>query len=829
MIETIQIHQTLLLPAAKGVKPTPVNVDGYAVINDDSLQSVLGGIKDTMSYQGKIFDGLSAKVNEISEYGVGFDDSVGVIAIPLIIALFAFAFTFLLTVITHINNDYESVPISRMFASSKPYARFMKISIGSVAFVIFIGALSLLFGGVAHCWLMKVSNWLLLFVALAYSVVILLFVKTCIRYNDPSQMIDLIDERYGEDMKGVEKFLKNQKKEEKKNETEKSEHRKYFKNMGFWYGRVYAGFNAEEERVNRLVDLFKYALRKKNHDLSLGVIQKADSLMKQGKRAGDEKDLHHVMEFYDRAIAAYLAYPQDKNVDEILMLYWSSCYNRKQLPASRYVYRTLGMMVEAVMSDHYGLFEEYVSHATGAYSYVNRMQVACYVRGESVEKQIETDKDRLEFWGELRDMHFLAAAHLFSLGHFEILRTLIFRKDKGYSDLFPNAGIEILKMYARCKKNQTADNQYNYYSASKVIGEYPDPEMLEKYTAAMLLMSSQNVRAFDVLCSKEKLNIIKKNKDVIEMFGKMWQGYDEIKRLGSNVATQDINGLIDQYITVLETGSSIREDSKKEWFIRLMECIANYFGCKEESKDLYDAEIPGLSKKNIGIHYWNWLYGNKGFLEDGLASDNDGSKDKGLPLGAYTYLIYKQVLLEQGGPNPVSLYDETMRVFKGRYEMLFYQAVTDMMIKDVVIEKDDVGDYVEGVLGTDGKEYVIVETGLDLFHFVELDKEKERKYPWRHHFKEAEIHSFDLNTNQYLRDVSDLEPFRGTLMLIKKADLPSLEREDKDASPEVAYKDESDRKKGVAAVRMTVDPKMVVKYNPNAVVIRVKVPLKWWY
>ena len=170
-----------------------------------------------------------------------------------------------------------------------------------------------------------------------------------------------------------------------------------------------------------------------------------------------------------------------------------------------------------------------------------------------------------------------------------------------------------------------------------------------------------------------------------------------------------------------------------------------------------------------------------------------------------------------------------MRVFKGRYEMLFYQAVTDMMIKDVVIEKDDVGDYVEGVLGTDGEKYVIVETGLDLFHFVELDKEKERKYPWRQHFKEAEIHSFDLNTNQYLRDVSDLEPFRGTLMLIKKADLPSLEREDKDASPEVAYKDESDRKKGVAAVRMTVDPKMVVKYNPNAVVIRVKVPLKWWY
>ena len=829
MIDTIQIHQTLLLPTVKGGKGLPVNVDGYAVVNDDSLQSVLCGIKDSIAHQEQALNGLSSKLSDISTYGVGFDDTIGLIGIPLIIALFAFAFTFLFTVITHINNDYESVPISRMFASSKPYAWFMKTSIGSVVFVIFVGAMSLLLDGGAHYWLMKVSNWLILVVASVYSFVILLFVKTCIRYNDPSQMIDLIDERYEEDMKGVEKYLEKQKKAEKKNEKEKSEHRKYFKNMGFWYGRVYAGFNAEEERINRLVDLFKYALRKNNHDLSLGVIQKADRLMKQEKRAGDEKDTHHVMEFYDRAIAAYLTFPQDKNVDEELMLYWNSCYNRKQLPPLRYVYRTLGMMVEAVTSSHYGLFEQYVSHVTGAYSYVNRMQQACYVRGETIEKQVVTDKDRMEFWSELRDMHFLAAAHLFSLGYYEILRTLVFRKDKGYSDLFCNTGIEILKLYARCKKNQASDNRYNYYSASNVIGDYPDPEMLEKYTAAMLLIVSQNVRAFDVILSPEKLDVIKKNKEAIVQFGKMWQEHDEIKRLGTNVATLDINGLIDQYIMVLENGATISDDSQKKWYMQLIESIADFFCCKEDPKNLYDAEIPDLTKKNIGIHYWNWLYGNKGFLDNGLASDDNKSKVNVLPLGVYTYLIYKQVLLKQGGPDPVGLHDETMRVFRGRFEMLFYQAVMCMKIKDVLIETADLGDFIEGVLNAEGKEFVIVETCLDLYNFVELDKEKERKYPWRQHFKEAEIHSFDLNTNIYLRDVTELEQFRGSLMLIKKADLPALVRENNNASPEVGFKDESDKEKGVAAVRMTVNPQMVVKYNPNAQVIRVKIPLKWVY
>jgi hypothetical protein len=125
------------------------------------------------------------------------------------------------------------------------------------------------------------------------------------------------------------------------------------------------------------------------------------------------------------------------------------------------------------------------------------------------------------------------------------------------------------------------------------------------------------------------------------------------------------------------------------------------------------------------------------------------------------------VLLKQGGPDPVGLHDETMRVFRGRFEMLFYQAVMCMIIKDVLIETADLGDFIEGVLNAEGKEFVIVETCLDLYNFVELDKEKERKYPWRQHFKEAEIHSFDLNTNIYLRDVTELEQFRGSLMLIK--------------------------------------------------------------
>ena len=67
MTDTIAIHQTLLLPTTKGVKSTPLNVDGYAVVNSDSLHNVLSNISDSLSCQQHTLEVMAAKVNEISE------------------------------------------------------------------------------------------------------------------------------------------------------------------------------------------------------------------------------------------------------------------------------------------------------------------------------------------------------------------------------------------------------------------------------------------------------------------------------------------------------------------------------------------------------------------------------------------------------------------------------------------------------------------------------------------------------------------------------------------------------------------------------------------
>ena len=180
MTDTLFIHQSYILPAAKGGKPTPV--DGYAVISNDSLHKALCGIKDSLYHQIQIMDDLSAKVNDMLEYGMGFDDTISIIAIPLIIALFAFAFPFLFTVITHINNKYGSRSISEMFSDMSSYKLFWKANWIGVIYLAVYGVLYLIREVFIHNAVVNIGPWASLVVAIYYAFVILWFVKIQIQF-----------------------------------------------------------------------------------------------------------------------------------------------------------------------------------------------------------------------------------------------------------------------------------------------------------------------------------------------------------------------------------------------------------------------------------------------------------------------------------------------------------------------------------------------------------------------------------------------------------------------------------------------------------------------
>ena len=77
-----------------------------SVVNAQQTQSVeIESIRDSVHTQ---LAAVTAQLDTIPAFGVKYGDTMAYIAIPLIIALFAFAFMYMLSVITRVNQKYDS-------------------------------------------------------------------------------------------------------------------------------------------------------------------------------------------------------------------------------------------------------------------------------------------------------------------------------------------------------------------------------------------------------------------------------------------------------------------------------------------------------------------------------------------------------------------------------------------------------------------------------------------------------------------------------------------------------------------------------------------------
>ena len=105
---------------------------------DPSILPRIEGSKTSPISNASVDDALSPileKLDRILKYGIGFDDWTGYIAIPLIIALFAFSFPFIFNEVNRINNKYGSYLLTECFKNSYVYKAFFifnKICISSL-------------------------------------------------------------------------------------------------------------------------------------------------------------------------------------------------------------------------------------------------------------------------------------------------------------------------------------------------------------------------------------------------------------------------------------------------------------------------------------------------------------------------------------------------------------------------------------------------------------------------------------------------------------------------------------------------------------------------
>ena len=802
MTDTLSIHQSLLMPASKGVKATPVDVDGYVVFNNDSLSNVLDGIKGALTEQSNSLDTLCTIVDDISEYGVGYSDALCHIFFPLIIALFAFAFPFLFTVISHINNKYKSENITKMFSSELSYRCFMIGAIICASFLFVSGALSLFGQYGTYNVLKDCINWIGVVIAGGYSAIIIWFVYTCVSYNNPSKVLSRIGEKC------------------------ELETTSLFKNTIRADKRIYVG---EYNRIYRYIELCKYAVSKQDYNLFNNVLLKVNGL----KHKKDNLDYLN-FDFYDGVLDSYLFGKSNAMMEDSLMMYWFMTFKKSEIPNLGLVFRMFARIVYAVQQGRASLFENYLLKSKYGYNFIVNLPIVSYVRGDDIKEQMEMDEKRRSTWRELCEVHNMALAHLFSLGYYEVVRIVQLGDNTGYDRLIPGTGIEVLKMFARCKEKQNPDGTFNLWPCEKVIGTNTDPNMLEKYAAIMLLLSSAELYEELRPISPKHLGLIKESKSEIVKYGNLWKGEMKLKGLFPQIEDEDIEVLTDGIIKWFE-GTEYKElvdkdnVEKKCLIARIIDALSN----KEQKKniknvDIYSKPLLDSEKEKIEYGFRNMINGNRGYVFDNLYSVEEKGKTECYEMGAYTFTMFKQHLVEVRSEDYYFEWFGDTRIYQSRYVYMLLRAMQSMIINDESIEYGGIRRYLRGYLGDKGEDYMIIEIGGSSLLLMTLDKgDKERVGFGDMRVMKASYKSYDFNVGWYLNDIAKIADFNDTIIIIKKTDLPYVCSSSSELGPTVDFADVSDKDAGKAEVRVTVNPNLLMKYSKETVIKRVKVERPW--
>ena len=483
---------TAQIDTLKGLTDSTMKMQQVQSAKMDSVCDATARLVDGQSALYGGVDSIHAQILTITEKDMGYSDALGYIALPLIIALFAFAFTYLFSVITRINEKYNSEHISGMFKTSKAYRCYMWGSGISVGYIILMGLLSLALSGIAHQVFMKVMNWTCLVVAGAYAGIILWFVRTCLEFDDNQNMLGLIVARYLQEK---------------------------------------AKSSSLNVRTQRLIDLCKYSLQIRNKELFIKVLDRVNKLDKEERDVKGKSVEFYTMQFYESVADSLIQNPQDWKTEDDVLRNWQLSFRHDKLPFSAVICRMLGKMVEAVKQGRYSLFEIYADRCRYGFGFINRVPLVGYASGMAVDELIKLGNEQLETWRELREVHFLAAAYLFSIGHYEVAAAM--KKGTGYDRdaFYPDTPAEILKQYVRIKDKQNADSgAYHpaYWSIDNVIGHKYDRDILEKFTAMMLLLAVDPDEEEEYLLNEKQRNIILSNMDELIRFGNLWKQHAEL-------------------------------------------------------------------------------------------------------------------------------------------------------------------------------------------------------------------------------------------------------------------------------------------------------------
>lgn len=820
-MDTLQVH----LITVKGTG----DIHGQIVTDYGNLDGVLSGIRDSMYIQGRTIDSIGATLNSISENGVGYDDSISVIAIPLIIGLFAFAFPFLFDAATHINSKYASKEITAMFESTLSFKFLKPFSIAVAAYLVLAG-FSTLFK--SQGWIHfppAVINWVGTAFSGLYATLLLGIISQCFEYNKPHVVLQLIANRYSED------------KTKQRRRIHRYKIRWKIQRYMFWKDNKWkqeikrgcriklACYDDYYERVHdeRLVDLAKYSIREHNEQLFWEVLKVVDEFTQKEKAEWREDFIKKgtvgyacpiikTRSFYQSLIKYYAQINDDKNIEERILWRWLGAFSKALIPVDQEFGMIVSSVVHATESGHIVFFERYVSQSARSYSFITRLSDVAFVIGCDADCQLKTWEEKRKLWRDVRKLHYLMAAYLFSKRHFVIVRSLMVDRSVPSERLYPVEATDVLLLYIRCKADHYSASDFGVWRGNDIFGSEPDENMLERYTAAMLLLLGEPSEP--VLASVKELAEIKKHRNTLLSYANWLKNDSELTNLYPQIKTSDFNLIYDscidlfektKYCGCLDMGNNV---ISLGWWKKMRFFIWDSLKCEKEKNDsssVSDIFSAKIDKEHLDafVYQIRCVFYNKEWMYCEHVKSDLTNRKKLCAIGTYSAFVNKGFVnsfnIEEDGRY---LFHKIRRLYEARSCYLMCSAFNKMEDNNIKVNHNTLEVTIKQILGKNAGNYVVIDFDSHCYMFMSLDYKEKKCYG-------ADYVKVHIDMNDFLSDTELIGKYKERMVIVKKEDMPVLVEDVTGSDAIVDIVDVSKKEDGFAAVKINITPEYTMWYK----------------
>ena len=801
-------------------------------------------IHDTIAVSAdKVQGDILSRLNDLYVDGTGYNDVVGIIAFPLIIALFAFSFPFVFDRINQINNKYRSKNLSQLFRSSCLYRLFWNVSFVCIVYVLFYGACALFFKDSVLVKYSALWNSVSLFVAISYVLIVWLFAKSTVRYNNPEQLLDILNKQYKREQRRLKidplyikakacfRFFAH-----RKDGNSNSIYNSARRMVAYWKKDV-----PEHNFINRLGDIARYAVKQDDFELFKNVLIRIDDIVKREKyiiysntdvmNVIQEGPTHRLtMIFFMDLMLDFSPFSRGYMSNETVVFKMVGTFNRSvylSFGDSMYLAACLRRMID---KDNETLVYKYVDYTSYYFKYILRLPQVYYIKGGLLSNRNNVEKTSYESWKYLAMCHYAALAYGFDKEKYYILDIHLNNRDDEYN-LYPRTGIEVLVRYAQCLKhscflkNDLLSDKNTDINVEHLLARYTSllVMLLAGQENSVYLVASHVIPEYIGIIEQKRKKLIreaefiKQNKHLLDLYPRIKDVNIDSKLNGCIQRLKTIN---DSSVLLNEQNNNERKDSRC-FLTNILDFFKKVSAVKVRKPNLYRVPLDSSILENFKNSLLQFNSDVARHIPKCLLAEKVQNKDQKIDVKPCQLLIHKSLFIDTNVYNCYvnNIYHEFVELISNRIIYLTLYAFHEMKIHKESLISPSFDAYFDKFTHGKNENYVLIGVESPFYSILDIRFKGNEQY-YRQVVPYISIDA--VGGKNLLTDLEYYDFFKDSLLIVAKSDLPAIE-DYSDGNINVNFHEESDESKMEMNVRTTIDIHKKVVFNKNVEIAMVKI------